>query len=216
MTPADQSSAIREIAGKRARDEARMLDRLVENMRLASFRSYLAVTMDSMSAIVPDVVALAGSNVPDAMQRLRPGHRWPSITTRKAGHGDPGSVTGRRIKAGAVCPWRPEPLIADAIVCDDIEGPFVEVKVYGASLEVKLRGAGFVFFTHGGMGFVMLESPLPETVIGSCVGRVLLDVVDHPLFRGRDLMISQATQVGGGSSLAFDVGRAKLEVPWRP
>jgi hypothetical protein len=208
--------AIREIAGKRARDEARMLDRLVENMRLASFRSYLAVTMDSMSAIVPDVLALAGSNVPDALQRLRPGHRWPSITTRKAAHGDPGSLTGHRIKAGSVCPWRPEPLIADAIVCDDIEGPFVEVKVYGASLEVKLRGAGFVFFTHGGTGYVLLERPLPEAIIGSCVGRRLLDVIEHPLFGDRDILISQSAQVGGGSSLAFDVGRMKLEVPWRP
>jgi hypothetical protein len=216
MTPADHSMAIREIAGKRARDEARMLDRLVENMRLASFRSYLAVTMDSMSAIVPDVLALAGSNVPDALQRLRPGHRWPSITTRKAAHGDPGSLTGHRIKAGSVCPWRPEPLIADAIVCDDIEGPFVEVKVYGASLEVKLRGAGFVFFTHGGTGYVLLERPLPEAIIGSCVGRRLLDVIEHPLFGDRDILISQSAQVGGGSSLAFDVGRMKLEVPWRP
>jgi hypothetical protein len=216
VTPADQSLAIREIAGKRARDEARMLDRLVENMRLASFRSYVAVTMDSMSAIVPEVLAFAGSNVPDAMQRLRPGHRWPSITTRKAAHGDSGSVNGLRIKAGSVCPSRPEPLIADAIVCDDIEGPFVEVQVYGASLEVKLRGAGFVFFTHGGTGYVLLERPLPETVIGSCVGRLVLDVLDHPLFRDRHLTISQAAQVGGGSSLAFDVGRARLEVPWRP
>ncbi|MDR6145983.1 hypothetical protein QE363_001776 [Sphingomonas sp. SORGH_AS870] len=215
MTPADQSLAIREIAGKRARDEARMLNRLVENMRLASFRSYLAVTMDSMSAIVPEVLALAGSNVPDAMQRLRPGHRWPSITTCRAGRDDPGSVTGRRIKAGAVCPWRPEPLIAEAIVCDGIEGPFVEVKVYGASLEVKLRGEGFVFFTHGGMGFVMLERLLPETVINSCVGHLLLDVIEHPLFGDRDFIISQSAQVRGGSSLAFDVGRTNLEVPWR-
>ncbi|HIV77468.1 MAG TPA: hypothetical protein H9899_08085 [Candidatus Sphingomonas excrementigallinarum] len=215
MTPADQSLAIREIAGRRARDEARMIDRLVENMRLASFRSYLAATMNSMSAIVPDVLAIAGSNLADAMQRLRPGHRWPSITSRKTDQGNFGNITGRRIKAGTVCPWRPDPLIADAIVSDELEGPFVEVKVYGASLDVKMRGERFTFFTHDGTGYIMLESQLPETVIDSCVGRCLTDLVDHPLFATRSSSICAAAQVGGGSSLSFDVGRTRLEVPWR-
>ncbi|WP_294282812.1 hypothetical protein [uncultured Sphingomonas sp.] len=215
MMAADQASTIREIAGKRARDEARMLDRLVENLRLASFRSYLAATMNSMSAVVPDVLDLAGSNVADAMQRLRPGHRWPSITRRKTAQGNPGAFTVPRGKARTVCPWRPDPLIADAVVSDGLDGPFVEVKVYGASLDVKLRGERFTFFTHDGTGFVMLESQLPETVVDSCVGRRLMDVVKHPLFAADRMMISGAAQVGGGSSLSFDVGRTELKVPWR-
>ena len=193
-----------------------MLNRLVEDMRLASFRAYLAATVHSMTSIVPDVLDLAGSSVGDAMQRLRPGPRWPSITLRKVEHGQAGVATERMIEAGMVCPWRPAPLIGDAVISDGVPGAFVEAKIYGDSLDVKLCWKGAVLFTHRGTGYVMLDQQLPDIVVTGCCGRRLLDVIDHPLLRSSDLVIAAAAQVGGASSFAFEIGRSRLDVPWRP
>lgn len=66
---------IRDAAGRRAREEAAMLGRLVERRRLASFRSYLSATVTSMSSLVADVLMIAGSDVPTAIRRLRPSER---------------------------------------------------------------------------------------------------------------------------------------------
>lgn len=215
MTVDDQASAILEIAGKRARDEARMLKRLVENMRLASFRSYLAATVNSMSAPVPGIIDLAGSTVGDALQRLRPGHRWPAVTSRTSGYPQIDTAMLGVAKAGGRCPWRPEPLIADSIVSEDALGLFTEAKVHGRSLEIKVRGDGFVFLTHHGTGFVMIENELPDTVVAACHGRRLSDVIEHRVFGQCDAAIAQAVQIAGGTSLMLDVGRLPLEVPWR-
>jgi len=210
----DPQLSVREIAGKRAREEARMLNRLIESMRLASFRSYLSATVTSMSAPVPDVLAYAGSGVVEAMQHLRPGHQWPAVTKRRSTHPQ-NAMALNAAKARKVCPWRPEPLIADTVVSDWENGSFVEAKVYGSSLEVKVRAEDFVFFTHDGTGFVMLEQSLPDTVVTACVGHRVSDVIEHALLGGREWVIAEAAQVGGGSSLAFDVGRSPVSTPWR-
>ena len=56
---------------------------------------------------------------------------------------------------------------------------------------------------------------MPATVVAALPGRPLSDVLDHALLQGRGFVISNAAQAGGGSSLAFDVGRLPLDVPWR-
>ncbi|RZL85464.1 MAG: hypothetical protein EOP66_01315 [Sphingomonas sp.] len=83
MSTVDDRMIAREVAGARAREEALVIDRLVETMRLASFRAYLGATVCSMSAIVPDVLAMAGSDVGSALQRIRPGHLWPAKTSSR-------------------------------------------------------------------------------------------------------------------------------------
>jgi hypothetical protein len=47
------------------------------------------------------------------------------------------------------------------------------------------------------------------------VGRPVTDVLDHPLLHTRGFVIDRAAQLGGESSLAFDVGRLRLALPWR-
>lgn len=210
-----EQATIREIAGKRAREEAAMLDRMLEQLRLASFRSYLAATVVSMSVLVPEVLELAKSGVVDAMQRLRPGHMWPSVTAREAEYGRTGTATNRMVKAGRHLSRRPAPLIGDAIISEGVFGPVVEVRVFGGSLDIVLRGDGFWLSTMDGVGYLMVHQALPATVVAALPGRPLSDVLDHALLQGRGFVISNAAQAGGGSSLAFDVGRLPLDVPWR-
>lgn len=94
MTAADAVLQIREAAGRRARDEALMLGRLVETLRLASFRSFLSATSNS------DV--LVGARHPgDGGLRRRigpPAHSAPPHVT-----GDPaGSDAAHRASGGPV------------------------------------------------------------------------------------------------------------------
>lgn len=210
------ASAVREVAGKRARDEAAMLDRMMEQLRLASFRSYLAATVVSMSVLVPEVLELGSSGMADAMQRLRPGHIWPSVTAREAEYGRTGPATNRMVKPGRQLSRRPAPLMGDAVMSEGVFGPVVEAKVFGGSLDVVLRADGFRLSTMDGVGYLMFDQMLPDTIVAALPGRRLSDVLDHVLLHGRGFVISNAAQVGGGSSLAFDVGRLPVDVPWRP
>ncbi len=192
-----------------------MMDRLVETMRLASFRAYLAATVVSMSSLVPDVLELAGSDVPGALQRLRPGHMWPGITAMEEQYGRTGPATNRRVRQGRRFVTRPAPMMGDAVVADGALGAFVEAKIFGGSLDVVLRDVGFEFSTQDGTGYIRFSTRLPDTVIAACEGRPLRDVVDHPVFRTRDYVIKHAAQVAGCPSMTFEIGRSTLEIPWR-
>lgn len=205
----------REEAGRLARDEAAMLDRLVETIRLASFRSYLLATVETMSALVPDVLLMAGSDVATALQRLRPGHMWPMITKSEGEYGRTGATANRRIRVAGRSVTRPAPLIGDTVISEDALGDWVEAKVFGGSLDVSLRSAGFELSTHDGTGYVKLADLLPDTMVAACVGRPLTDVVEHPLLHSRAFVIQDAANVAGASSLTFDVGRLALELPWK-
>jgi hypothetical protein len=207
---------IRDAAGRQAREEAIMLDRLVETLRLASFRSYLAATVVSMSSLVPDILALVGSDTPSALQRIRPGHTWPAVTGMEDQYGRTGPRTNRRVKVAGLLVKRPAPLIGDAVLAEGALGDYVEAKIFGGSLDVALRGDCFELSTQDGTGYVRYAGKLPDTVVAAAVGRPLLDVVDHPVLRSRGFVIEHAAQVGGASAFTFQVGRLDLEMPWRP
>ncbi|MFD1949468.1 hypothetical protein ACFSGX_01640 [Sphingomonas arantia] len=166
-----------------ARDEALMLDRLVETLRLASFRSYLLATVDSMSTLVPDVLALAGSDVPSALQRIRPGHMWPSTTKSGPEHGRLGQRRDRNVRIESRYVKPPASLIGDAVITEGALGDYVEVRIVGGSLDVSLRSEGFELSTHDGTGHVRVPGGLPDTVLTACQGCPLTDVVDHPVLR---------------------------------
>lgn len=192
-----------------------MLDRLVERMRLASFRTYLLATVETMSALVPDVLRLVGADVPTALQRLRPSRMWPMITKMEGEYGRTGPATNRCVRVAGRLVTRPAPLIGDTVITDDALGDWVEAKVFGGSLDVALRSNGFELSTQDGTGYIRLAASLPDTVISACIGRPLTDVVDHPLLHTGGFVIQNAANVGGASSLAFDIDRLPLELPWR-
>jgi hypothetical protein len=190
-------------AGRRARQEARALDRLVEAARLTSFRSYLAATVNGMSSIVPDVLSMAGSDARRALGRIRPGHLWPDNTRRRSKPRSPMAAYYNRSLS--------TPRIGDAVILDGLRD-WIEAAIYGESLEVVLRGPGYTLTTHTGTALLKLES-LPNTVVEACVGRAIEDVVDHQLLRGRGFVIARAAQVGAATMVSFDVGSLPLQVP---
>lgn len=214
MTAAEAALQIRMAAGRRARDEALMLDRLVETLRLASFRSYLLATVDSMSALVPAVLEMVGSDVPTALQRVRPSHLWPGSTETGSQRARPESPD-RPAKTRSGSAPRPAKLIGDAVIADGALGDWLEARIAGRSLDISLRSDCYEFSTRDGTGYILFVGLLPDTVVAAAEGRALTDVVDHPLFRSRGFVVDRAAQVGNRTSLTFDVGRMAVEMPWR-
>jgi len=223
LTIADERTLARDAAGARARKEGLMLDRLVETMRLASFRSYLVATVHSMSAIVPDVLAMAGSDVGSALQRIRPGHRWPGSTmVRKVRRRPQSPPLFRRVAPSpsfanpGTSTYPLTPLVGDAIISEGAPGEWIEASILGDCLEIVLRSDGYELSTHGGTAQLKLAGSLPATVTAACVGRPLAAVVDHPLLRAGGFVIERVAQVAGSTRLSFRVGRVDIEMPWRP
>ncbi|MGJ3629342.1 hypothetical protein AB5I41_25275 [Sphingomonas sp. MMS24-JH45] len=177
-----------------------MLDRLVESLRLASFRNYLAVTVNSMSALVSAIVELASSDVVSALQRIRPCARWPSRL-----HPSRPSIHNWR-RTGAAQYEPPAPRVGDAVLADGLSES-VEVAVAGASLDVVLRSDASELSTHDGMALLKL-GPLPEIALQACAGRAVDDVVDHPVLRGRGYVVDRAVSIRSRSMLTFEVGRS--------
>jgi hypothetical protein len=223
MNIVEKRISLREAAGRRAREEALMLDRLVETMRLASFRSYLAATVCSMSAIVPDVLATAGTDVASALQRIRPGHMWPmkmssrkTFSRRQAARLSHGRFPAPSFVDPCAVAYLPPLVVGDAIISEGAPGDWIEASILGDSLEITLRSDGYELSTHAGTAHLKLAGALPVTVLAACAGRPLAEVVDHPLLRSGDYVIERAAQVSGSSRLSFNLGQVGLELPWRP
>ena len=213
----------REVAGARAREEALVIDRLVETMRLASFRAYLDATVCSMSTIVPDVLAMAGSDVESALQRIRPGHLWPAKTSSRktfTRRPAPRLTRGRHSAPSFVDPsafaYLQPLLIGDAIISEGALGDWIEVSIFADSLEVVLRSNGYELSTLAGTARLKITRALPNTVTAACVGRAVAEVVDHPFLRSVGFVITDAEHVEDDTTLSFDVGQSTLDPPWRP
>ena len=216
--PADM--AVIDEALRLARGEADAIERFAAEQRLASFRRYLQATVDGMSALVPDVLALAGADVDRALDCVRPGHLWPGGVARRSRVSGSGSgASPRGAKARPVQPavsahWQHAPRVGDAVMAEGLFGPWVEVAIMGRTLEVTLRGDGSELSTRGGVAHLGFGGGLPETVVALCPGRALDEVVDHPLLRGRGHVVGRAASHGGRSVVTFDVGRTGLVPPW--
>lgn len=191
-------------------------------MRLASFRSYLAATVHSMSAIVPDVLAMAGSDVASALQRIRPAHLWPmkAAAQKTSNRRHTARLSGSRYKTSPFTDLSAaayyQPLVGDAVISDKVPGAWIEACIFGDSLEIILRSDGYELSTNGGIAHLKLAGTLPDTVLTACVGRPVIEVVDHVMLRSGGYVIERVGKVAGYPRLSFDVGQADIDLPWRP
>jgi len=220
----DGTDAVFREAGRRAREDILTIDRLATSMRLAAFRGYLTDAVRSMSALVPELLAAAGTDVRSALQRLRPSRGWPGC----AGRSDHAAAAYRVrpvVRAFGRKSW-PQvaprfdihalPMrVGDAIVTDGALADWVEVAVAGTCLDVTSRSDAYELSTAGGMARIRFPGELPEIVAATALRRPLDDLVDHPLVRGRGFVAGKVSCGSGETILEFKVGLLPLETPWR-
>jgi len=207
-------------ARQRALREAIAIDRFVIDFRLASFRAFLRATVHSMSALAADVLEFAECDVKTALNAVRPVRHW--LKNISAPSSSSHGLIGRRIPRSKredpvrIELWRAEPydLRGDAIIQEGALSDYVAVSIFGSSLEVYVHGAGFRLVTRAGTAHLILDSALPATLAAACQGRALDDIVEHPLLRGRGIVVSEIKQSGGGSVVVFRGGESPLKLPW--
>lgn len=216
----DPGAAAINAALEKARKEADTIEQVAAELRLASFRTYLQATVDGMSALVPDVLALAGADVARAFDAVRPGHLWPHRTAIRRSGGAAG-IADKRFSAGGKGSAFAFPagsisgsLVGDAVIAEGLFGPWVEARVVGTSLEAVLRSDGFELVTRVGVAYLTMAGRLPQTVVALCRGRALDKVVDYHLLRGRGYVVDLAVSRGDRTSLLFKVGRTAIVPPW--
>lgn len=209
-----------ETATAKACKDADMIEQIAAELRLASFRSYLQATVDGMSALVPDILALAGADVAHAFEAMRPGQLWPRrLPVRR--HGRAVADVNKCFGAGRSRSRFAPPigstggtLGASEIIGERLIGPWIEARVNGPSLEAVLRCDGFELMTRSGIAYLTMFRPIPETAITYCRGRALEEVVDHPVLRGRGYVVKLAISSDDRIWFSFDVGRTAIMPPW--
>lgn len=208
-----------ETATAKACKEADTIEQIAAELRLASFRSYLQATLDAMSALVPDILALAGADVAKAFDAMRPGPSWPrgSVIQR---YGRTAGGANRLFSAGRLGSRSALPtgstgraLGADEVIGERLVGPWVEARIIGTSLEAVLRWNEFELVTRSGIAYLTLFRRLPETVVAFCRGRPLDEVVDHPVLRGRGYSVNLAVSLNERTWLSFNIGRTAIVPP---
>jgi hypothetical protein len=207
-------------AGLRAREEMLTINRLADLLQLAAFRSYLAAAVTSMSAPVPDVLAMIDSDLPSALRRVRPTRAWPScagfdkkpmpLPNHRQRSRRSGLRPGRSRTDVYALPLR----VGDAIIRDGGLTEWVEVAVAGMSMDIAIRVGSFELSTAAGMARIILPAGLPDTVIAACVGYRVDRVIDHPLLNGRRYVVTSAFQTDDEVTIEFDVGLIPITTPW--
>lgn len=195
-----------------ARDHADLADRLLADLRLTAFRSYLRSTVTRMSALIPDVLRTEGVEIDWMIHALRASGTWSA-----AASANPGDAACDRTVApdggGAAPSMRARHDGSASIVRDRPGRSRIGIEVVGGRLELRVESKACVLSTIAGLGQITLTSRLPEALAMACEGRTVDDVVDHDLLRGRGFAVVGVIQHDAASTILFTVGELPVEFP---
>jgi hypothetical protein len=210
------------LAGLRAREEMRTINGLVNAMRLASFRTYMVSAVPSMSSLVPGILAMAGADVPSALQRLRPSRNWPSCAGFDDKASAPKRPRRRLMKRPAGGFGRPRtdshwlPLrVADAIIGDGALSDWTEIAVSASSVEARMISGSFELSTAADTARITFPTQLPDILLSAGPGRPIHQLIAHPLLDNRNYVVTEINQEGEYLVIDFKIGGVKVEMPWR-
>ncbi|NYD89214.1 hypothetical protein [Sphingomonas melonis] len=218
----DRRDIIFKEAGRRAREENLTITRMVEAMRLASFRDYLASVVDLMPTILPSVAESVGLTLPETFQRLRPSAAWPACTGRSVA-----APVRKRLPSFAIMGRRwsatlssndihaESPRIGAALLPEAAPTDRIEIVPMGRWLEIVYRKDAFELTTREGAAQLRLEGRLPEVIQSTCVGRRLDEVVDLALLRDQGLVIESVRVLSPYTLLQMRVQGSAVAFPWR-
>ncbi|MDY7524630.1 hypothetical protein [Sphingomonas sp. 10B4] len=89
-----------------------------------------------------------------------------------------------------------------------------KVRVDVHSIEVRVRLKTVTFDTCFGLLRIELGRHLPETLAIACVGRLVIEVVDHLSLRGSGWRIAAVEATSIGSVLVVVTGSAAYRLQW--
>ncbi len=171
----------------RAIDEARRI------LELDAFRAELGATIRCASPLLQPLLELKGTTLDEAVWAIMPPTGWPRhprvgsfVLGQPCGCRSPSR--GFDFSKGAMtrcpfcsCSWGPLLSVARA--------NWFRVDVFRHSLEVTGRLGDMSFASELGTLNIEVEADLPVAVRNACIGRMVDEVIDHEVLRGRDWKI---------------------------
>jgi hypothetical protein len=190
-----------------------------EAERLRLYRLHLQATIRRVSPLISDSAAFAGSRLRVLVEDLSPPPSWPwrmagtpfhnPFRAAKCSANGPASLTrpGVLRKAGAKN-WLTRSF-------NGMRGE-LSLVVEGGSLEAFVSLGTAYMQTHAGVASVMLPDPLPETVAAALPGRLLEELVQHPIIDGRGYVVDQVHPPTHwpGHVVIFRTGLLPFDMPW--
>ncbi|WP_457309616.1 hypothetical protein [Sphingomonas sp. UYAg733] len=189
----------------------------VDRRLLEAFRAYVGVTVVAVSPLLLDASATEGIELDCLASQMRHDAEWrqwlggppPKMVRWPAGFARPVraelgvAASLRRLRYGHVFRelWHPR-------------GAF-GMRVGGRCLEVAMRTDAYWLRSSSGRGVLTITGPVPETLRIAMTGRLLDDVLDHPVTRGRGYRIREARGGDGGEvTLVFAARPVAWRLPW--
>lgn len=200
----------------------RIADFLVrtEVERLHLFRMHLAAVVRTASPLLVDLAAHVGVDLPGAAALIHPPRDWPwrpvedhppalrRMSLRQMYAMGKGVSEARAFERSFASP---------GVIIRETDHPDGRFAIRPAASVMGFTAAigPCLISAFGSLAILKLVGPIPEALMMSMPGRTLGDVVDHPVFRGRDYKIRRAVpDLGDGNPvLEFRAPLVPFEMP---
>lgn len=191
----------------------------VERLRL--FRMHLAATVRTASPLLLDLAALRGIDLMGATTLIHPPQDWPWRPIEEY----PPSLLRKSMRPGL---WLTGKVAREArafersfanpgVVIRGTDHPDGRFAIRPAASVMGFTAGigGSLVSAFGSLAMLKLEGPIPEALMISMPGRTLGQVVDHPVFAGRDYVIRRAVPdlTDGMPVLEFRTRLVPFEMP---
>ncbi|MET3762749.1 hypothetical protein [Sphingomonas sp. UYEF23] len=207
---------------KNARRKAHARLREIDVARTAAvadaFRAEMAATVRSPSPLLTALLATFDLTLNDAVRRIGPQREWPRrprLSGPKGYYPLHPHLLRHHIAGLHPAQISSHPLTGCRFERDN--GDFLLLQFVDHSLELNARIGRVLIETRFGELRIEFMDTLPETILASCVGRMIEEIVDHVAWRGRGWRIRSAKDAEWpflGQRLIVVTGSVSYRMPW--
>lgn len=189
-----------------------------------SFRMHLQTCVKYLSPVAYDFVTAAGLGFDNVLNELRPGPAWLRRNSGKrllAARAQPGPFGRSASDIDPLYDYHADwlaPAQAIAVIQPRSHGlAYAGIRVVDQAIEMVATIGNCHISTQNGLAWLILDRRLPETLKIGCVNRSIGELVDSPLFSGRNYQVCEVFDVDadhGPTVLTFRTGLIEREMPW--
>ena len=188
-----------------------------ERARRNLFRMHLQASVTTMNRLAFEFASAAGDDAAAVARQLRPAAGWPwlAMGSRPASTWWIAAEALDHGFAADTARYYGSKTVAKGSVAQLRQSDDLRYRAIGACLEVDGRLGRGHLVTRGDIASLEILDDLPFTIIASMPGRTMGELIDHPLFNGRDYVIQSAERAHWGTVLVtFYTGRVPVVLPW--
>ncbi len=194
----------------------------METERMELFRLYLQSSLRRVSPLLIDLAAFENISLKTALTCIHPPQSWPQRPLYSPPWFRFRISQQRKYWLRRVCshePWHFERAFADPGViirrCNHAKGRYA-IRPFGTVLGFSAAIGPCVLSAFGPTAVLKLPDQVPETFLASMTGRILNEIVEHPIFAQRKYIIrrAEADTFDGLPIITFGAKMLRFTGPW--